>query len=103
MSAKQRSLTIRHKWLLIQWLPYNAGVKTMSSMKKRSRCLKIVGNASSQQRHEKLFLVRYLQGQHIMVFLLETSPGPLNEALGVNSLEGREKEHPELKKLRSPW
>ena len=40
---------------------------------------------------------------HIMVFLLETSPGPLNEALGVNSLEGREKEHPELKKLRSPW
>ena len=38
-----------------------------------------------------------------MVLLLETSPGPLNEALGVNSLEEEEKVHPRLKEPRGPW
>ena len=38
-----------------------------------------------------------------MVFLLETSPEPLNGALGGNSLEEEEKVHPRLKEPRGPW
>ena len=40
---------------------------------------------------------------NILVFPQRLALGHFKEALGVNLVEGREKELPELKKLRSPW
>ena len=42
-------------------------------------------------------------GHHILISSQRLALGHFKEALGVNLVEGGEKELPELKKLRSPW